>query len=91
MSRLTAAPLLRGRAAYLGSRANTLHILNRLSGEEITRLVLPGPVTRQPMAFNRESDRIYVWTGAGASTALHSVYDSGQHSLRGRGAVPARD
>ena len=49
-----------------------MHVLNRLSGEEITRLVLPGPITRQPMAFNRESDRIYVWTGPGANP-LHSI------------------
>ena len=73
VSRLTAPPLLRGRAAYLGSRANVLHILNRLSGEEITRLVLPGPVTGQPMAFNRESDRVYVWTGGGPTKSLHSI------------------
>lgn len=73
VSRLTAPPLLRGRTAYLGSRANVLHVLNRLSGQEVARLVLDGPVTRQPMAFNGEPNSIYVWTGSGRQTTLHRV------------------
>lgn len=73
VSRLTAPPLLRGRTAYLGSRANVLHVLNRLSGEEVARVVLPGPVTRQPIAFNNQSDRIFLWTGSGEQLALHSM------------------
>lgn len=73
VSRIAAPPLVRGRTAYLGSQANVLHVLNRLSGEEIARLVLDGPVTRQPMAFNGEPDRIYVWTGPSGRRSLHSI------------------
>lgn len=73
VSRISAPPLVRGRTAYLGSQANVLHVLNRLSGEEIARLVLDGPVTRQPMAFSGESDRIYVWTGPSGRRSLHSI------------------
>lgn len=73
VSRLSAPPLIRGRTAYLGSRSNVLHVLNRLSGEEIARLVLDEPVVDQPMAFRRESDRIYVWTGSRGRSTLRAI------------------
>jgi len=67
------APITRGRSLYLGTDANVLHVLNRLSGIEVGRLVLGSPIHRQPFHFDGEPNRVYVWT-EGEQAGLHAIF-----------------
>ncbi len=58
---------VRARSVFVGTTANTLYALNRLSGEELGQVYLNAPIERAPFHYNADPNRLYVWTSASAS------------------------
>jgi len=55
------APAVRNRSLFVGGDDNVFYALNRLTGEELGRISLNGQVKRQPLVFDNEPERVFVW------------------------------
>lgn len=63
------APAVRDRTLFAGTTENTLYALNRLTGETLGQVNLNGPLTKAPMVFRGDPERIYAWVGGPEQTA----------------------
>lgn len=85
------APAVRGKSLFVGGNDNILFALNRLTGEELGRLVLNGPVNRQPLVFDTDPERIFVWVDSPQVGGLYAIRAQDALVPGGDGLRPPRE
>lgn len=74
----TTAP--RDRLLFVGNDDHVFFALNRLTGERLGQLNFQGPIKRQPLVFDNEPERVFVWieregNAVGGLAAVYAKHD----------------
>jgi outer membrane protein assembly factor BamB len=74
----TTAP--RDRLLFVGNDDHVFFALNRLTGERLGQLNFQGPIKRQPLVFDNEPERVFVWieregSAPGGLAAVYAKHD----------------
>lgn len=85
------SPAVRGRNLFVGGDDNVFYALNRLTGEEFGRITLNGPVKRQPLVFDTEPERVFVWVDSTDVGGLYSIRAQNDLVPGGDGQRPPRE
>ena len=59
--RIDGAGAVRDRVLFVGTSDRILYAINRLTGEKLGQVNLNAPITRAPLAFPGDGDRVYTW------------------------------
>ena len=59
--RIDGASAIRDRVLFVGTSDRILYAINRLTGEKLGQVNLNAPISRAPLAFTGDADRVYTW------------------------------
>ena len=85
------APAVRDQSLFVGGDDNILFALNRLTGEEQGRVVLNGAIKRQPLVFDNDPERVFVWVDSPEVGGLYAIRAQHGQVPTGDGQRPPRE